>query len=50
MAGLEDDERGEYRSEPVTVGSIFSPPEHQRLPALMADLVSCLREDTGDHP
>jgi hypothetical protein len=50
MAGLEDDERGEYRQEPVTVGGIYSPPDHPRLPALMGDLVSWLREDTGDHP
>ncbi len=50
MDGLEDDERGEYRREPVTVGGIFSPPDYQRLPALMGDLVSWLREDTDDHP
>ena len=39
MAGLDDDEKGEYRHEPVTVGGIYSPPEHQRLAALMGDLV-----------
>jgi hypothetical protein len=50
MAGLEDDERGEYRREPVTVGGIYSPPERERLPALMGDLVSWLREETDDHP
>lgn len=43
MAGLEDDGRGEYRHEPVTVGGVYSPPEHPRLPALMGDLVSWLR-------
>ena len=50
MAGLGDDERGEYRMEPVTVGGIYSPPEHQRLPALMGDLVDWLRDDSDAHP
>ncbi|HTX74485.1 MAG TPA: Fic family protein [Rectinemataceae bacterium] len=50
IAGLEDDERGEYRRGPVTVGGIFTPPEWQRLPALMAELVDWLRSDPGDHP
>lgn len=50
MAGLEDDERGEYRHEPVSVGGIYSPPESRRLPALMGDLVAWLREDDDAHP
>jgi Fic family protein len=50
MAGLEDDERGEYRHEPVSVGGIYSAPESRRLPALMGDLVAWLREDDDAHP
>jgi Fic family protein len=50
MEGLEDDERGEYRQGPVTVGEIFSPPEHQRLPALMSQLVEWLRGGDDAHP
>lgn len=50
MQGLDDDERGEYRQEPVTVGGIFLPPEHDRLPALMSQLVDWLREDDQAHP
>ena len=49
MRDLQDDERGEYRAQPVTVGGVFTPPEYQRLPALMSDLVVWLRQ--GDaHP
>jgi Fic family protein len=50
MDGLEDDERGEYRQRPVTVGGVFFPPEHQRLPALMAQFVEWLRDETASHP
>lgn len=49
MDGLDDDERGEYRQQPVTVGVMYWPPEHPRLPALMSGLVEWLR-DSGDHP
>ena len=49
-AGLRDDERGEYRRQPVTVGGIFSPPEYQRLPVLMSQLVDWLGNDDDLHP
>lgn len=49
-AGLEDDERGEYRSQPVTVGGVYSPPEQQLLAALMARLVGWLRSPRDEHP
>ncbi len=45
LAGLPDDERGEYRTGPVTVGGIFVPPDATRLPALMRELVEWLRAD-----
>jgi Fic family protein len=48
--GLEDDERGEYRRQPVTVGGVFFPPDHERLPSLMADLVEWLRGEDEFHP
>ena len=47
--GLEADERGEYRTGPVTVGGIYHPPDHLALPALMADLVTWLRSATDQH-
>jgi len=50
LDGLEDDERGEYRGQPVTVGGIFFPPEPERLPNLMADLVEWLRGEENLHP
>lgn len=50
LEGLEDDERGEYRRGPVTVGGSFHPPEAERLPALMADLVTWLRDPGETHP
>lgn len=50
MAGLEGDERGEYRTQPVTVGGVYVPPDHRRLPGLMADLVRWLLEEEGAHP
>ena len=50
MAELEDDERGEYRRLPVTVGGIYFPPDPERLPALMAQLVDWLRTDEVVHP
>jgi Fic family protein len=48
--GLEDDERGEYRQQAVTVGGVFAPPEYGRLPALMAQLVEWLRTEDCTHP
>lgn len=50
LEGLEDDERGEYRRLPVTVGGVFHPPEAERLPRLMAELVDWLRDPTEAHP
>jgi hypothetical protein len=50
MEGLDDDERGEYRQGPVTVGNVYWPPEHPRLPALMSDLVEWLRDGGDGHP
>jgi Fic family protein len=50
MRDLEEDERGEYRRGPVTVGRIYSPPEWQRLPDLMTELVDWLRSPTETHP
>lgn len=50
LDGLEDDERGEYRSGPVTVGGVYQPPVAWLLPSLMRDLVEWLRADDGtDH-
>jgi hypothetical protein len=50
MQGLEDDEHGEYRHGPVTVGRIYSPPPWQLLPSLMAELVDWLRDEERCHP
>ena len=50
LDGLPDDERGEYRTGPVTVGGVFTPPEASRLPALMGELVEWLRHPTEAHP
>lgn len=50
LEGLEDDERGEYRRRPVTVGGVFFPPEHERIPSLMAQLVEWLRGEEAQHP
>jgi Fic family protein len=49
VRGLEDDERGEYRREPVSVGQVYTPPEYQLLPTLMRQLVEWLRDGDG-HP
>ena len=49
LAGLVDDERGEYRHEPVTVGGIYTPPDHLVVPSLMAELVDWLRDENEDH-
>jgi Fic family protein len=46
---LEDDERGEFRTAPVTVGGIFHPPDATRLPRLMAELVEWLRGPSETH-
>ncbi len=48
LIGLEDDERGEYRHEPVTVGQMYAPPDHLVVPNLMAEFVAWLRDD-HDH-
>ena len=45
LAGLPDDERGEYRTGAVTVGGVFAPPDAYRLPALMRELVDWLQSD-----
>jgi Fic family protein len=50
MRDLEEDERGEYRREPVTVGGIYLPPDSERLPDLMSELVEWLRQPTESHP
>jgi Fic family protein len=50
MRDLDDDERGEYRRDPVTVGGIFHPPDWQRLPDLMSQLVDWLRTPAATHP
>ncbi len=51
LRGLEDDERGEYRTQPVTVGDgAYSPPDHQRVPSLMTQLVEWLRSPQDCHP
>lgn len=50
LDGLEDDARGEYRSDPVTVGGVYQPPAARLLPSLMRELVAWLRSDDGtDH-
>ena len=50
MSGLDDDERGEYRNGPVTVGDAFHPPEAEQLPGLMSELVEWLRHPSATHP
>ena len=50
MRDLPDDERGEYRRQPVTVGGVYSPPDSARLPSLMAHLVDWLRAEELCHP
>jgi Fic family protein len=50
MHDLDDDERGEYRRDPVTVGGVFHPPNWQQLPDLMSQLVDWLRHPTATHP
>jgi hypothetical protein len=50
MEELEDDDRGEYRQGPVTVGGLFAPPDHRRLASLMAELVDWLEQNDGTHP
>lgn len=47
--GLEDDERGEYRSGPVVVGGMYEPPDHRLVPGLMTQLVDWLRAQDDDH-
>jgi Fic family protein len=50
MRDLENDERGEYRHDAVTVANFYHPPDWQRLPALMSELVEWLRNPTELHP
>jgi Fic/DOC family len=47
LAGLEDDEHGEYRTLPVMVGSVFEPPEAARVPGYVRELVDWLGTDDG---
>jgi Fic family protein len=49
LAGLEDDERGEYRREPVTVSGIYAPPDPLAVPSLMGALVEWLRDEDQGH-
>jgi len=49
LEGLDDDERGEYRRQEVLVGGVYEPPDHRRVPALMASLVEWLRASDGEH-
>ena len=49
LAGLEDDERGEYRTGPVTVGGVYAPPDQLVVPILMTELVDWLRDEGADH-
>jgi Fic family protein len=46
--GLEDDERGEYRSGPVVVG-MYEPPDHRLVPGLMRQLVEWLAAEGDEH-
>ena len=46
---LDDDERGEYRRQPVSVGGVYAPPDHRVLPSLMAELVQWLRDEDQGH-
>lgn len=50
MQGLDDDEGGEYRRQPVRVGGIYHPPESGELPRLMSELVDWLRDPSEAHP
>ena len=47
LHGLEDDEGGEYRRAPVTVGGVFEPFPAEHLPALVRELVDWLGTDDG---
>jgi Fic family protein len=48
--GLEDDERGEYRGQAVTVGQVYMPPDYRVVPDLMSQLVDWLRSEDCPHP
>jgi Fic family protein len=48
-AGLEDDDLGEYRRGPVTVGGVYLPPDHHVVPALMGELIEWLRAEPDEH-
>ena len=50
MRDLEDDDRGEYRRQPVTVGEVYHPPDWELLPDVMFELVEWLRHPTESHP
>ena len=45
MQGLEDDESGEYRTQPVVVGGVYHPPEAAHLPGLTGELVEWIQTD-----
>jgi len=49
IAGLEDDERGEYRRGPVFVGGMYEPPDHRDVQRLMAELVEWLHAAADGH-
>jgi Fic family protein len=49
LAGLDDDERGEYRREPVTVGGVFQPPHQDAVPGLMGELEAWLQASGAEH-
>lgn len=49
LRDLPDDRQGRYREEPVNVGGLFYPPEHEHVQGLMTALVDWLRE-SNDHP
>ena len=48
--GLAADERGEYRTIPVTVGGAYNPPHQDIVPALMTSLVTWLESSVDEHP
>ena len=48
--GLAADERGEYRTIPVTVGGAYNPPHQGIVPALMTSLVTWLESSVDEHP
>jgi Fic family protein len=49
IAGLPNDEGGEYRTIEVNVGGMYQPPDHLAVPSLMGQLISWLRTSDNDH-